>query len=87
MYLCLKEVDRIKKDIEKYHTVIDSVPLNDKLTLVHSEIEELHAMATQLTQIEKLLPALNTDNYIKFRENYQNLYLLSSASELQECPV
>lgn len=80
MYQSLYLVDRIKKDIEKYHTVIDSVPLNDKLTLVHSEIEDLHGIATQLTQIEKLLPVLNTDNYNKFREEYKNLHLLSSAS-------
>jgi hypothetical protein len=51
MYHPFKIVDRIKKDIEKYHIVIDSVPLNDKLTLVHSEIEELNAIAIQLTQI------------------------------------
>ena len=63
------------------------MPLNDKLTLVHSELEELNAIATQLTQIEKLLPGLNTDNYLKFRENYQNMHLLSSASLLQESPV
>ncbi len=38
MYPPPNQVDRIKKDIEKYHAVIDSIPLNDKLTLVHSEI-------------------------------------------------
>jgi hypothetical protein len=68
VYICFYSVDRIKKDIEKYNTVIDLVPINDKLTLVHSEIEELHATATQLNQIEKLLPALNTENYPKLRE-------------------
>lgn len=47
----------------------------------------MNAIATQLTQIEKLIPALNTDHYLKFRENYQNLHLLSSASTLQESPV
>jgi hypothetical protein len=53
-------VKRIKKDIEKYHTVIDVVPKNDKITLVHSEIEELNSLSTQLATIEKLLPTLNT---------------------------
>lgn len=36
MYKQFYQVDRIKKDIEKYQAVIDLVPLNDKLTLVQS---------------------------------------------------
>lgn len=76
-------VDRIKKDIEKYQAVIDLVPLNDKLTLVQSQIEDLNVIATQLSQIEKLLPSLNTENYLKFREEYANLHLFNTAAELQ----
>jgi len=36
------------------------MPTQDKLTLVHSEIEELNSIAAQLDRIEKLLPSLNT---------------------------
>lgn len=36
MYIFIYIVKRIKKDIEKYHAVIDVVPKSDKITLVHS---------------------------------------------------
>lgn len=38
MYLFHNLVDKIKKSIEKYAEVIDTVPTNDKFTLVHSEL-------------------------------------------------
>lgn len=82
MFTIINIVKRIKKDIEKYHTVIDVVPKSDKITLVHSEIEELNSLSTQLANIEKLLPTLNTENYLKFREEYKNLHLFTTASVL-----
>lgn len=36
MYPLHDLVERIKKDIEKYQSVIDLIPTNDQLTLVHS---------------------------------------------------
>lgn len=84
MYLFHNLVDKIKKSIEKYAEVIDTVPTNDKFTLVHSELQELHAIAAQLDRIEKLLPALNTDNYMKFRQDYKNLHLLHTCSIVKE---
>lgn len=44
-------VERVKKAIDKFSDVIDGVPTHDKLTLVHSEIEELHSIAAQLDRI------------------------------------
>ena len=47
--------------------MIDTVPVADKITLIHTEIEELNLIALQIDKIEKLLPALNTDNYRQFK--------------------
>ncbi len=51
MYIVDHAVERVKKAIDKFSEVIDGVPTHDKLTLVHSEIEELHSIASQLDRI------------------------------------
>lgn len=83
MYIYCKQVEKIKKVIEKYDPVIDTLPTTEKLTLVHAELEELSQVAAQLDRIEKLLPALNTDNYLKYRSKYQNLRLLNTCSSVE----
>jgi hypothetical protein len=77
-------VEKIKKVIDKYDSVIDTMPTSEKLILVNAELEDLTQVATQLDRIEKLLPALNTDNYLKYRSNYQNLRLLDTCSEVEQ---
>jgi hypothetical protein len=54
------------------------------MTFVNAFIEELHEIAAQLTRIEQLLPSLNTDNYMKFRNEYKNLWLLDTCSQVEE---
>jgi hypothetical protein len=51
---------------------------------VHTELEELNQIAAQLDRMERLLPALNTDTYLKHRDTYRNLQLLNTSSQVEE---
>ena len=51
MYPITHTVERIKKVIEKYSEVIDVLPTADKITLVHTELEEITQIANQLDRI------------------------------------
>ena len=37
-----------------------------------------------MNRIEQLLPALNSDNYVKYRNEYKNIWLLNTCSVVEE---
>lgn len=51
MYFSNYEVEKIKKVIDKYSAVIDVLPTQDKITLLHAELEEISQIAQQLDRI------------------------------------
>ena len=55
----------------------------DKINIVVDELEELKETAAQLDKIQKLLPVLSSDDYVRIRGQYDNLYLLSTCSDVK----
>ena len=51
MYLSADQVERIKKVVEKYSNIMDNVPTQDKITLLHAELEDVHQIGAQLDRI------------------------------------
>lgn len=51
MYISTNIVERIKKVFEKHLNVADMVPTQDKITLLHAELEEIQPLAAQLDRI------------------------------------
>lgn len=84
MYILVDNADeKIKRFTDNHHQVVDSMLTSDKINIVADELEELKEIASELDKIEKLLPVLNSDEYIKIRSHYNNLYLLATCSEVK----
>ena len=59
----------------------------DKINIVLDELEELKETGNTLKDIEKVLPALDTQQYVKEKPKYKDIEILATASEVKLNPT
>lgn len=54
----------------------------EKIAKVVDSLEELKEVATHLDCIEKLMPTMDTSEYLKHRKNYRGMHWLQTTAEV-----